>query len=116
MDGGNARWQNRAAKHDVSKAIRVIGAKTLTVACPTLLVARRVVAVGNLGPVRQNADRLKDAIKAAKTARDPIELLVRNGDRYRTVRVDYHDGLRYPRFERVAGTPARLDDILAARK
>ena len=60
-------------------------------------------------------DLLKDAIQAAKSRRDPIELLIRNGDRYRTVRVDYHDGLRYPRLERDARVPARLDDIFTPR-
>ena len=59
------------------------------------------------------ADDLKDAIQNAKGGTTPIELLVKNKDTYRTVRIDYHDGLRYPRFERVPGSPALLDDILA---
>ena len=63
-----------------------------------------------------DADFLKETIKAAKTGAEPIELLVKDKDEYRTVRIDYHDGLRYPRFERVTGTTARLDDILAAKK
>jgi len=63
-----------------------------------------------------DADFLKETIKAAKTGAEPIELLVKDKDEYRTVRIDYHDGLRYPRFERVTGTAARLDDILAAKK
>ena len=29
--------------------------------------------------------------------------------------INYHDGLRYPDLERVAGTPTRLDGILKAR-
>jgi predicted metalloprotease with PDZ domain len=61
-------------------------------------------------------DTLKDAIKAAKAGTAPIALLVKDKDEYRTVLIDYHGGLRYPRFERVAGTPARLDDILAPLK
>jgi predicted metalloprotease with PDZ domain len=60
-------------------------------------------------------DRLKAAITAAKGTAAPIELLVRAGDRYRTVRLDYHDGLRYPHLQRETGVPARLDDILAPR-
>lgn len=64
-----------------------------------------------------DADKLKDAIKAAAKPENPlVELLVKDGERYRTVKIDYRGGLRYPRLERVAGTPARLDDILAARK
>ena len=61
-------------------------------------------------------DVLKDAITAAKGGTAPIELLVKNKDEFRTVKVDYHSGLLYPHLERVAATPARLDDILAARK
>jgi predicted metalloprotease with PDZ domain len=62
------------------------------------------------------ADALKETIKNAKTGTAPIELLVKSKDQYRTVRIDYHDGLRYPHLQRIEGTPARLDDILAARK
>jgi len=63
-----------------------------------------------------SADALKDAIKNAKTGAAPIELLVKDNDQYRTVRVDYHDGLRYPHLERTAAGPATLDDILEPRK
>jgi predicted metalloprotease with PDZ domain len=63
-----------------------------------------------------DADRLKDVIKDAKKTGAIIEFLVRNGDRYRTVRIDYRDGLRYPRLERDPSTPARLDQILTARE
>ena len=66
--------------------------------------------------VAYDGDRLKEAVTAAKGGKAPIELLVKAGERYRTVPIAYHDGLRYPRFERITGTPARLDDILAARK
>jgi predicted metalloprotease with PDZ domain len=61
-------------------------------------------------------ERLKDAIVAAKGANAPIELLVKNGDEYKTARVDYHEGLRYPHLERIAGTPDRLNAILAPRR
>jgi predicted metalloprotease with PDZ domain len=63
-----------------------------------------------------SAEILKDAIRAAKGNSAPIELIVKNGERYRVVSLNYHDGLRYPRLERDAATPARLDDIIAARK
>src|SRR5882724_3273927 len=61
-------------------------------------------------------DVLKDAIRSAKTTKLPIELIVKTGDRYRVLTLDYHDGLRYPHLERESSAPARLDDILAARK
>jgi predicted metalloprotease with PDZ domain len=60
--------------------------------------------------------RLESAIKDARTSGAAIELLVKNGDRYRTVRIDYRDGLRYPRLERDAAMPARLDQIFTARE
>ncbi|MFC4443177.1 M61 family metallopeptidase [Caulobacter henricii] len=64
-----------------------------------------------------DADKLKDAIKAAaKPDGALVELLIKDGDRYRMVKIDWRGGLRYPRLDRIAGTPARLDDILAARK
>lgn len=77
-----------------------------------LTVGAQIIAVDGAA---FDPDRLKDAIKEAKTSGSAIELLLKNDDRYRTVRIDYHNGLRYPRLERDAGVPARLDDIFAAR-
>ena len=59
---------------------------------------------------------LEDAVKAAKGGKAPIELLVKEFDRYRTVKIDYHDGLRYPHLERIPGKPDYLTPILTARK
>ena len=61
-------------------------------------------------------DGLKAAITDAKTGTAPIELLVKVDDLYKTFRIDYHGGLRYPKLERIDGTPALLDDILAEKK
>nr|WP_315252356.1 peptidase M61 [uncultured Duganella sp.] len=55
---------------------------------------------------------LRAAITAAKTAKEPINLLVKKGNQYRTVALDYHDGLKYPRLERIEGKPDRLSAIL----
>ena len=63
-----------------------------------------------------SAEVLREAVTAAKGTDAPIELLVRNGERYRTVAFDYHDGLRYPRLERIEGTRDRLADIYAPRR
>jgi predicted metalloprotease with PDZ domain len=62
-----------------------------------------------------DADLLKGAIKSASTTPSVIELLVKDNDQFRTVRIAYHDGLRYPHLERTSGSPARLEDILAPR-
>jgi predicted metalloprotease with PDZ domain len=61
-------------------------------------------------------DVLKDAIAAAKGSKAPIQLLLKYQGTYRTVPVDYHDGLQYPHLVRVAGTPDYLGEIIAARK
>jgi predicted metalloprotease with PDZ domain len=54
---------------------------------------------------------LKAAITAAKSGRDPIELLLKMNDRFRTASIDYHEGLKYPRLERIESTPDRLAAI-----
>ena len=61
-------------------------------------------------------DVLEDAVKAAKTDKAPIELMVKEFDLYRTVKLDYHGGLRYPHLERIQGKPDLLTPILTARK
>jgi predicted metalloprotease with PDZ domain len=72
----------------------------------------KVIAVNSLV---YDPQRLKDAIARAKGAGDPVELLVKSGERYRSVTIPYKDGLRYPRLERVAGVPDRLGDILTRK-
>ncbi len=55
---------------------------------------------------------LRTAIQDAKGKGPAIELIVANTGYYKVLRVDYHDGERYPQLERVAGTRDFLDDIL----
>ena len=75
-------------------------------------VGTQIVAVNGLA---FDADRLKTLVKNNKTGSDAIEFIVKNGDRYRTMRIDYHGGLRYPHLERAGSGEARLDAILAAK-
>ena len=63
-----------------------------------------------------SADAIAEAITASKGNTTPIEMMVKKDDRFRTIRFDYHDGLRYPHLERIEGTPDRLGDILAPRR
>ena len=72
----------------------------------------QIMAVNGL---TYNADDLKDAVRLAKGGGAPIELLVKINDHFRTVRIDYHDGLRYPRLEKIVPGEAALDAILAPR-
>ncbi len=61
------------------------------------------------------AERLKAAIVAAKLGKQPIELLVKNLDRYKTVRIAYFEGLKYPQLQRIEKTPDRIASILKPR-
>ncbi|MGP1667712.1 MAG: M61 family metallopeptidase, partial [Rhodanobacter sp.] len=63
-----------------------------------------------------DADALKDAVTAsAKDKNQPIELLLKDFDQYQTVRIDYHEGLKYPHLERDTSKPDRLTELLKAR-
>ncbi len=61
------------------------------------------------------AERLKTAIQLAKLNKQPIELLVKNLDRYKTVRIAYFEGLKYPQLQRIEKTEDRLAAILKPR-
>jgi len=60
-----------------------------------------------------SADNLKQAITAARGTREPIRLLVKRGELYDEVVIDYHGGLRYPVLERTGTGPSSLDALLA---
>jgi predicted metalloprotease with PDZ domain len=57
-------------------------------------------------------DLLKEAVTAAKSG-GPIELLLKSGDLYRSVRIEWRGGLRYPTLQRIDGTPDRLAALFA---
>jgi predicted metalloprotease with PDZ domain len=76
-----------------------------------LTVGARILAVNG---ITYDADLLKDAITAAKGG-GPISLIVKTGDHFRAVQIDYHGGLRYPRLERIPGSTDRLSAIYAPR-
>ena len=61
-------------------------------------------------------DVLKDAIAAAKNNKAPIQLLLKYQGGFRTVPVDYHEGLKYPHLVRIDGSPDYLSAIIAPRK
>jgi predicted metalloprotease with PDZ domain len=77
-----------------------------------LTPASRIVAVNELA---FDTDRFKTAIKAAQHATEPMTLIVREGERFRTVQLDYHGGLRYPHLERDPNRPDLLEAIFAPK-
>lgn len=58
---------------------------------------------------------LAEAIKSARGGDQPIELLLRYQDRYRSVPVSWSGGLQYPHLEPLPGAADHLSDIIAAR-
>jgi len=71
-----------------------------------------IVAVAGMA---YSADRLKEAVTAATSAKEPIRLWVKSGDRFREVAIDYHGGLRYPRLEKTGTGEGGLDRLLSPR-
>jgi predicted metalloprotease with PDZ domain len=61
-------------------------------------------------------DAIKAAITAAKGTTQPVRLLVKSGDLYRTVDLNWHDGLKYPRLVKTGKGDGTLDKLLAPRK
>jgi predicted metalloprotease with PDZ domain len=62
-----------------------------------------------------DSDAIKQAIKDAASGGPAPQLLIHDGDVYRTVTLDWHGGLRYPRLEKVGKGPGSLDALLAPR-
>ncbi len=57
-------------------------------------------------------DLLRQAIRDAKDSGPAVELIVENTGYFKTVKIKYHDGERYPHLVREFNVPAILDDIL----
>ena len=77
-----------------------------------MTVGSEILAVNGRG---FEGDALKNAIKAAAGNGRAPELLIRDGDLFRTVKLDWHGGLRYPRLQKVGTAPGTLDALLAPR-
>jgi predicted metalloprotease with PDZ domain len=77
-----------------------------------ITVGSEIIAVNGR---KFDGDALKQAIKDAAGNGPSPELLVHDGDLYRTVKLDWHGGLRYPRLEKVGKGEGTLDALLAPR-
>jgi predicted metalloprotease with PDZ domain len=55
---------------------------------------------------------LRDAVAATANGSKPIELLVKNGEFYKTYRLDYRGGERYPHLVRDSAAPDLLSQII----
>ena len=63
-----------------------------------------------------SADGLRDTVKAGKGKRGGVDLLVKQGDTYKTVHIAYDGGLRYPHLVKDGAGAATLDAIATARR
>jgi len=78
-----------------------------------LTAGMKVIAVNDRA---YDGGRLKDLIIAAHRPgnTDRIAMLVQDGEYFRTITFDYHDGLRYPHLERIDGAKDLLKSIYGA--
>jgi predicted metalloprotease with PDZ domain len=60
-------------------------------------------------------DVLREALAHAKSSNRPIELIVQNGEYFRTISLDYKDGVRYAHLERDTSKPDVLSEIMKPR-
>ncbi len=72
----------------------------------------KVVAVNGR---KFSGDVLRDALKAGKNSGSSLELLVENTDYYKTYKLDYHGGERYPHLVRDEAKPDSLSEIFKAK-
>jgi len=56
---------------------------------------------------------LRETVGAAAKNTEPVELLIKDGEFYKSYRVDYHGGLRYPHLERDAAKTDLLTAIIS---
>ena len=76
-----------------------------------LTIGSEIVAVNGR---KFDGDAIKQAIREAAGNGPAPELLIHDGDVYRTVKLDWHGGLRYPRLEKVGKEAGTLDALLAS--
>jgi predicted metalloprotease with PDZ domain len=64
---------------------------------------------------RFSPEVLRDAVKATKSSNTSLELLIENTDYFKTYKIDYHGGEKYPHLVRDDSKPDLLTEILKAK-
>ncbi|HEY1272772.1 MAG TPA: M61 family peptidase [Terriglobales bacterium] len=72
----------------------------------------KVIAVNGR---RFSSEILRDALRASKTSKEPLQLLVENTEYYKTYKLDYHEGEKYPHLVRDESKPDLLEEIIKGR-
>ena len=114
-DSGTERPYNAAH----SLGLRLVASGQITQVCwgspafdAGLARGMSVVAVGDLA---YSHTRLDDALRANRDGSAPIRLWVKDGERYRSVVLDWRGGVRHPALERLPGTADRLGEVYRPR-
>ncbi len=58
---------------------------------------------------------LREAVQKAVTDMTPTELLIKNGEFYKTYKIDYHGGEKFPHLVRIDNTADLLAEIIAPK-
>ena len=74
-----------------------------------LAVGMKLVAVNG---TEFSGEEFKAALTAAKDPKRPVELIVKQDKAFRTIRLDYSLGLRYPRLKKIGEGEGSLDQLL----
>jgi predicted metalloprotease with PDZ domain len=74
-----------------------------------LVGGMRVLAVNGR---RFSEDSLRQALKESAKEKAKLDLLVENGDDFKTYSIDYHGGEKYPNLERDSNRPDVLSQII----
>jgi len=74
-----------------------------------LTPGNRIIAINGRA---YSSPRLRDAVKASAKETTPISLIVRNGEFFTAVSIDYHGGERYPHLERTTGKPDVMETLI----
>ncbi|HEU5181664.1 MAG TPA: M61 family peptidase [Candidatus Polarisedimenticolia bacterium] len=72
----------------------------------------KIIAVNGM---RYSKDRIREAVAESSGSDHPIDLVVENGEAIKSYRVDYKDGAKYPRLERIPGKKDLLSQITESR-
>jgi len=110
---GEGEERGVAANYSIGLLLRADGGVTDTIegmpaAKAGIGPGMKVIAVNG----RQfSAEVFRDALKAGTTSSAPLELLVENTDYYKTYKLDYHGGEKYPHLVRDESRPDLLSEI-----
>ncbi|MGE4429952.1 MAG: M61 family metallopeptidase [Sphingobium sp.] len=74
-----------------------------------LAIGTSIVAING---AEFSGEQFKATLTQAKSAKKPIELVVRQGKTYRNISLDYSLGLRYPRLQKIGEGDGNLDRLL----